>query len=91
MARVFAEKEMENLKAVLDSRHLGWREGGFVTKLDEAFAKFTGAKYGICRNSAMTGLAQAVAISGAGCGDEVICDPLVHFGGVAALKAGRGR
>ncbi len=34
----------------------------------------------------MTGLAQAVAISGAGCGDEVICDPLVHFGGVAALS-----
>jgi perosamine synthetase len=86
MARIFAEKELDNLKAVLDSKHLGWRQGGMVTKLDEEFAKYTGAKYGICRNSAMTGLAQAVAISGAGCGDEVICDPLVHFGGVAALS-----
>lgn len=86
MARVFGDTDVRYLKQVLKSKHLGWREGGFVTRLDEAFARFTGARYGICRNSAMTGLAQAVAISGAGCGDEVICDPLVHFGGVAALS-----
>jgi len=86
MARIFGDTDIKNLKAVLASKQLGWREGGMVTKLDEAFAAFAGAKYGICRNSAMTGLAQAVAISGAGCGDEVICDPLVHFGGVAALS-----
>lgn len=86
MARVFGQTDIRNLRAVLKSKVLGWYQDGFVTKLDEAFAKFTGAKYGICRNSAMTGLAQAVAISGAGCGDEVICDPLVHFGGVAALS-----
>ncbi len=86
MARVFGETDVRYLKRVLKSKHLGWRDGGMVTKLDAAFAAFTGAKYGICRNSAMTALAQAVAISGAGCGDEVICDPLVHFGGVAALS-----
>jgi perosamine synthetase len=86
MARVFGDKELKYLSEVLESKHLGWRQGGFVTKLDEAFARFTGAKFGICRNSAMTALAQAVSISGAGCGNEVICDPLVHFGGVAALS-----
>ena len=86
MARVFGAKELQNLRQVFKSKQLGWYKDGFVTKLDEAFAKFTGAKYGIARNSAMTALAQAVAISGAGCGDEVICDPLVHFGGVAALS-----
>ncbi len=86
MARVFGDTDLANLKQVLKSKHLGWREGGFVTRLDDEFARFTGARYGISRNSAMTGLAQAVAISGAGCGDEVICDPLVHFGGVAALS-----
>lgn len=86
MARIFGKQELDYIRDVLKSKHLGWRQGGYVTKLDEAFATFTGAKYGICRNSAMTGLAQAVAISGAGCGDEVICDPLVHFGGVAALS-----
>ena len=86
MARVFDDKEIRYLRLVLKSKRLGWLQGGMVTRLDEAFAAFVGAKYGICRNSAMTGLAQAVSISGAGCGDEVICDPLVHFGGVAALS-----
>lgn len=86
MARVFGDKELRNIREVFKSKHLGWHTGGMVTALDEAFAAFTGAKYGVCRNSAMTGLAQAVAISGAGCGDEVLCDPLVHFGGVAALS-----
>ena len=86
MARVFGGSDLRNLREVLKSKWLGWRQGGMVTRLDEAFARFTGAKFGISRNSAMTGLAQAVAISGAGCGDEVICDGLVHFGGVAALS-----
>lgn len=86
MARIFGEKELRNVREVLKSGQLGWAWDGMVQRLDAAFAKYTGAKFGICRNSAMTGLAQAVAISGAGCGDEVICDPLVHFGGVAALS-----
>jgi dTDP-4-amino-4,6-dideoxygalactose transaminase len=86
MARIFGDKELKYLKEVFKSKVLGWHSDGFVQKLDAAFAEFTGAKFGICRNSAMTALAQAVAISGAGCGDEVICDPLVHFGGVAALS-----
>ena len=86
MARVFGDREMQYIGQVFESKRLGWVPDGMVSKLDEAFARFTGAAYGISRNSAMTGLAQAVAISGAGCGDEVICDPLVHFGGVAALS-----
>ena len=86
MARVFGATEIKYMRDVFKSKRLSWREGGYVARLDEAFAEYAGAKYGICRNSAMTGLAQAVAISGAGCGDEVICDPLVHFGGVAALS-----
>jgi len=86
MARVFGATDLKYLREVLKSKRLGWRQGGMVTRLDAAFARFTGAKLGICRNSAMTALAQAVSISGAGCGDEVICDPLVHFGGLAALS-----
>ena len=86
MARVFGDIELDYIQQVFESKRLGWVPDGMVSKLDEAFARFTGAQYGICRNSAMTGLAQAVAISGAGCGHEVICDPLVHFGGVAALS-----
>jgi dTDP-4-amino-4,6-dideoxygalactose transaminase len=86
MARVFGDRELDYIRQVFESKRLGWVPDGMVARLDREFARFTGARHGICRNSAMTGLAQAVAISGAGCGDEVICDPLVHFGGVAALS-----
>lgn len=67
MARVSGRTELRNVESVFRSGRLGWAPDGFVTKLDNAFAKFTGARYGICRNSAMTALAQAVAISGARC------------------------
>lgn len=87
MARVFGDLEMGYLKAVLDSGRLGWyhEEGSMTTRFEEAFAKRVGAKFGVTRNSAMTAIAQAVSISGAGTGTEVICDPIVHFGAVAAI------
>ena len=81
MARVFDDMELGYLKAVLDSGRLGWQSGGMVTRFEEAFAELVGAKYAIGRNSAMTALAQAVTVSGAGTGWEVLCDPIVHFGG----------
>ena len=85
MARVFGELELGYVKEVLDSGQLGWAEGRMVTRLEKAFAAKVGVRYGIARNSAMTALAQAVSVSGAGTGSEVICDPIVHFGAVAAL------
>src|SRR5690348_2338335 len=85
MARVFDETELGYLKEVLDSGRLGWQDGGMVTRFEQAFADLVGARYAIGRNSAMTGLAQAVAVSGAGTGWEVLCDPIVHFGGLASL------
>ncbi len=87
MARVFGDMEMQYLKEVLDSGKLGWHhEGGsMTTRFEEAFAQKVGVKFGIARNSAMTALAQAVSVSGAGTGTEVICDPIVHFGAVATL------
>ncbi len=85
MARVFDDLELKYVKEVLDSRQLGWAEGGMVTRFEQAFAQKLGVKHAIGRNSAMTALAQAVSVSGAGTGTEVLCDPIVHFGGVAAL------
>lgn len=85
MARVFDEVEVGYLKEVLASGKLGWAQGGMVTRFEEAFARLVGSRHAVARNSAMTGLAQAVSISGAGTGLEVICDPIVHFGGLAAL------
>ena len=88
MARVFDGLEMGYLEEVLASGKLGWyhEEGSMSTRFEEAFAAKIGTKFAVARNSAMTALAQAVAVSGAGTGAEVICDPIVHFGGVAALS-----
>jgi len=87
MARVFGDLEMQYLKDVLDSGRLGWyhEEGSMTTRFEEAFARKVGTRFAVARNSAMTALAQAVSVSGAGTGTEVICDPIVHFGAVAAL------
>src|SRR5919201_43220 len=85
MARVFDDLELGYLKEVLGSGKLGWAQGGMVTRFEEAFARLVGSQYAIGRNANMTALAQAVSVSGAGTGTEVICDPLVHFGGLAVL------
>ena len=85
MARVFDDLEMSYLKEVLASGKLGWAQGGMVTRFEEAFARLVGSRHAIGRNANMTALAQAVSVSGAGTGTEVICDPLVHFGGLAVL------
>src|SRR6185437_6975674 len=85
MARVFDDLELDYVKDVLASGKLGWVDGGMVTRFEQAFARMVGSRFAVARNSAMTGLAQAVSISGAGTGLEVICDPIVHFGGLATL------
>ena len=88
MPRGFGDLEMGYFREVLNSGKLGWyhEEGSMTARLERAFAEKVGVKYGIARNSAMTALAQAVSVSGAGVGAEVICDPIVHFGAVAALS-----
>ena len=68
MARVFDELELGHLREVLASGRLGWASGGMVTRFEEAFAALVGSRFAIGRNSAMTGLAQAVTVSGAGTG-----------------------
>lgn len=85
MARVFGQLDNEYIQQVLSSGRLGYYEGGMITRFEKAFAKKIGARYASARNSAMTALAMAVSFSEAGPGFEIICDPIVHFGGVAAL------
>jgi dTDP-4-amino-4,6-dideoxygalactose transaminase len=87
MARVFGDLELQYFQEVLDSGRLGWyhKENSMTTRFEEAFANKVGVRYGITRNSAMTALAQAVSVSEAGVGSEVICDPVVHFGAVATV------
>ena len=84
--RLFDEKEIGYIREVLNSGSLGWYRSGMTGRFEKAFAEFVSSKHAISRNSAMTGLAQAVSCSEAGWDTEVICDPVVHFGGIAALN-----
>ena len=43
MARVFGKTDRQYLSNVLKSKRLGWQQGGYVTKLDEAFAAMEAA------------------------------------------------
>ena len=70
MARIFGDLEIKYVREVLDSGRLGWQAEGMVTRFEEAFAKRVSARFGIARNSAMTGLAQAISVSEAGVGTK---------------------
>ena len=84
--RIVGEREMHYLKEVVDSGVFGWHREGMTGRFESAFAEFVGSRHAITRSSAMTGLAQAVSCSPAGWGTEVICDPIVQFGGISALN-----
>ena len=84
--RGFGDKELGYLRQALDRGRLSIfeNEGGLVDQFEAAFARYAGAKVALARNNGMCGLAEAVSVSGAGVGCEVLCDPIVHFGGLAA-------
>ena len=85
--RKLGEPELTYLKEVLAGDTLSnyLSEQSMTRRFEEAFARKVGAKKAMAKNSAMSGLVEAVSVSGAGPGFEVICDPVVHFGGLAAM------
>src|SRR5512138_875532 len=86
MIRTYGDLELGYVKEVLERGQLGWiTPGGMQEQFEKAFAKFTGAKVAMSRNNAMNGLAEAISVSGAGTATEVLCDPIVHFGALAAV------
>jgi len=85
--RKLGEQELQYLAEVLRSGTLSnyISEESMTRRFEEAFAAKVGAKKAMAKNSAMAGLCEAVSVSGAGPGFEVICDPIVHFGGLSAI------
>ncbi len=81
----FGQLELDYLAKVIASGTLNSKTGKFTSQLEERFAKWVGAEYAVAMNSAMSVLHTAVAASGVGPGVEVICDPVVHFGGAAVM------
>ena len=84
--RKIGEPELTYLKQVLDKGAFSifYQEESMNERFEKAFAKYTGTKTASSKANAMLGLAEAISISGAGVGTEVICDPIVHFGALAA-------
>lgn len=84
--RKYGDLEMKYLREVMDKGAMSIfeHENGMVEQFENAFAKYTGTKKAQGKANAMLGLAEAVSVSGAGVGSEVICDPVVHFGAMAA-------
>ncbi|MFH1023905.1 MAG: DegT/DnrJ/EryC1/StrS family aminotransferase [Planctomycetota bacterium] len=85
--RGFDDLEMGYFKEIMDRGKLSifFNEGSMVERFQKAFAAYTGAKTALARCNGMLALCEAVAVSGAGVGTEVLCDPVVHFGAMASL------
>lgn len=85
--RTLGDPELKYIAEVFDRGRMStfFNEGGMVERFQKAFAAYTGAKVALARNNGMCGLAEAVSVSGAQAGNEILCDPVVHFGALAAL------
>ncbi len=85
--RRLGELELKYLGEVMQGETLSnyISEQSLTRRFEEAFAGKVGVAKAMAKSSAMSGLFEAVSVSGAGPGYEVICDPIVHFGGLAAL------
>ena len=84
--KVFDAEDIAAVTRVLESGVLG--AGTEVAALEQEFAAALGANHGIACNAAMGGLHAALLAVGVGAGDEVVCDPMVLFGGLAVLYTG---
>ncbi|MCS7224437.1 MAG: DegT/DnrJ/EryC1/StrS family aminotransferase [Armatimonadetes bacterium] len=83
--RIFDERDLERVGAVLQSGQLSSIGGAVTAEFERAFAEAVGARFAVAMNSAMSVLHASVAAAGAGAGDEVICDPICVFGAVATM------
>jgi perosamine synthetase len=84
-SRIFDDKELDLLKEVLASGELSSLGGGMTPRFEAEFARAMNAKFAVAMNCAMSVLHTGVIVSGAGAGDEVICDPVFVFGAVATM------
>jgi len=87
MPRVFDERDLFYLRQVIEDGLpcAGYGAGKMTQRFEEAFAAKVGTRFAYACNSAMSGLHLAVAVAGAGAGDEVIVDPTVSFAGLAVM------
>jgi dTDP-4-amino-4,6-dideoxygalactose transaminase len=81
----FGAEEKRLLAQVVDSGNFADHPGGFIRRFEAAFAKAFGARHAVSGATAMVLMHALPGAIGAGVGDEIICDPIVQFHGIACL------
>jgi dTDP-4-amino-4,6-dideoxygalactose transaminase len=85
----WGEEEERALLAALRSGHWGSLDGAFVTRLEQEFAAFQGARYGVSCVNGTLALSVALKALGIGPGDEVLVPPYTFIATAsAALMVG---
>ncbi len=80
----WGEEEERALLAALRSGHWGSLDGTFVTRLEQEFAAFQGARYGVSCVNGTLALSVALKAVGVGPGDEVLVPPYTFIATASA-------
>ncbi|MBN1675538.1 MAG: DegT/DnrJ/EryC1/StrS family aminotransferase [Kiritimatiellae bacterium] len=83
--RHYGAEEKRNLCKVIDGGNFAHHRGGFIDQFERDFEKALGARHAIAGSTAMVLMHAIPGAIGAGAGDEIICDPVVQFHGIACL------
>ena len=81
----YGQEEIANLIKVIESNDFADHAGGFMDQFRQDFAKATNSKYAITAATAMLLMQAIPGAIGAVDGDEIICDPVVQFHGIACM------
>lgn len=81
----FGTAEIKNLTKVIESGCFCDKRGGYMDQFRADFAKALEAEHAICGATAMLLMHAIPGAIDAGAGDEIICDPVVQFHGIACL------
>ena len=81
----YGAAEIRNLTKVIESGNFADHPGGFIDRFQKDFAKALKAKEAVAGATAMLLMHALPGTIGAGAGDEIICDPVVQFHGIACL------
>ena len=81
----YGKAEIRNLTKVVESGCFSDYRGGFMDQFRSDFARDLEAKHAVAGATAMLLMHAIPAAIGAGAGDEIICDPVVQFHGIACL------
>jgi len=81
----YGQEEIANLTKVIESNDFADHAGGFMDQFRQDFAKATNSKYAITAATAMLLMQAIPGAIGAVDGDEIICDPVVQFHGIACM------